>query len=79
MPDILNFEGKHVAFPNSRRSGRHVLPGKPGTAKPVIARFYCRNLKTLCLRKKRDFATKTSRGPPAAPGTTRANTGGVTV
>jgi uncharacterized coiled-coil protein SlyX len=57
----------------------HVLPGKPGSAKPVIARFYCRSLKTLCLRKKRDFATKTSRGPPAAPGTTRSNVGGVTV
>jgi hypothetical protein len=39
----------------------HVLPGKAGKAKPVITRFFNRYLRTLCLRKKKEFATKSSR------------------
>jgi uncharacterized protein YoxC len=58
----------------------HVLPGKPGSIKPVIARFYNRGLRTLCLRRKRDFAIKTPRGPATGSrSTTRTSTGGATV
>jgi DNA repair exonuclease SbcCD ATPase subunit len=56
----------------------HVLPSKPGSIKPVIARFYNCSLHTLCLRRKRDFATKTPRGP-ATGSTTRTITGGAAV
>lgn len=56
----------------------HVLPSKPGTTKPVIARFFNRSLRTLCLRKKRDFAPKTPKGP-ATTGTARSSTGGAMV
>jgi hypothetical protein len=42
----------------------HVLPGRQGENKPIIARFYNRNDKALCLRLKRDFTTRTPR--PAA-------------
>jgi hypothetical protein len=39
----------------------HVLPGKQGENKPVIARFYNREDKALCLRLKREHATRTPR------------------
>lgn len=39
----------------------HVLAGKPGEPKPVIARFYNRADKALCLRLKRDFAPRKAR------------------
>jgi hypothetical protein len=54
----------------------HVLPGKPGSPKPVIATFYNRSLRSLCLWKKREFATKTPKGPAAATGAARSSTGG---
>jgi hypothetical protein len=36
----------------------HVLPGKPGANKPIITRFYNRFMRTLCLRFKKDLATR---------------------
>jgi FtsZ-binding cell division protein ZapB len=36
----------------------HVLPAKPGETKPIIARFYNRNIRDLCFRLKKDFATR---------------------
>ena len=36
----------------------HVLPAKPGETKPIIARFYNRNMRDLCFRLKKDFATR---------------------
>jgi hypothetical protein len=35
-----------------------VLPGKPGANKPIITRFYNRVMRTLCLRLKKDLATR---------------------
>jgi uncharacterized protein YoxC len=46
----------------------HVLPGKPGENKPIIARFYNRYLRSVCLRLKKAYATKTAKTssrPPA--------------
>jgi hypothetical protein len=37
----------------------HVLPGKSGTSRPIIARFKDRNFRTACLRYRKDFATRT--------------------
>ncbi len=51
------------------------MPGKPGSTKPVIARFYCSHLCTLCFRRKRDFATKTARKPAETGATARSITG----
>jgi hypothetical protein len=37
----------------------HVLPAKAGTNKPIITRFFNRNLRSICLRLRKDFATRT--------------------
>ena len=36
----------------------HVLPGKAGQPKPIIMRFFNRNMRNLCFQLKRDFATR---------------------
>jgi hypothetical protein len=40
----------------------HVLPSKPGTHKPIIARFRDRTLRSTCLRLKKLYATRSSTG-----------------
>lgn len=48
----------------------HVLPGnntKPGQCKPVIFRFFTRNMKTLCFRLKKEYAARSQ----ASSGTRR--------
>lgn len=43
----------------------HVLPGRPGSAKPIIVRFAKRPLRAICFRYRKEFApTTTSRGDP---------------
>jgi hypothetical protein len=49
------------------------------TSKPVIARFYNRNIRTLCLRRKKEFAAKTPRRPAETGAAVRGSTGGPTV
>jgi hypothetical protein len=41
----------------------HVLPAKEGTTKPIIARFYARELRSLMFRHKKKYAPKHSTGP----------------
>jgi hypothetical protein len=55
--------GKISSIPNAKNLLKValVLPGKPGFIKPVIARFFSRHVHTLCLRRKRDFATRPPR------------------
>lgn len=36
----------------------HVLPGKSGAHKPIIARFYNRNIKSLCFRFRKNYAPR---------------------
>jgi uncharacterized protein YoxC len=36
----------------------HILPGKPGQPRPIIMRFYSRNIRSLCFQFKRDFAPR---------------------
>jgi hypothetical protein len=50
----------------------HVLPGKPGSNKPIIMRFYNRNLKAICFRYKKDFAPREQ--PKNKPTTRKAAT-----
>ena len=38
----------------------HILPGTDGKPKPIIARFYSRNIRAMIFRLKRDHATKTT-------------------
>jgi hypothetical protein len=40
----------------------HVLPAKEGVTKPIIARFYSRELRSLVFRHKKRFAPKHSAG-----------------
>ena len=55
----------------------HVLPGKPGSHKPIIMRFYNRNMKSVCFRFKRDFAPReTQKTKPATRQAAAAETGG---
>ncbi len=47
----------------------HVLPGKPGQHKPIIMRFYNRNLRNIIFQHKREFATREpNRGAGAGGG-----------
>jgi len=36
----------------------HVLPGKPGQPKPIIMRFFNRQVRNLCFQLKRDYAVR---------------------
>jgi hypothetical protein len=42
----------------------HPLPGKEGAPKPIIVRFFNRNIKSLLFRHSKEFATKVE---PAGP------------
>jgi uncharacterized protein YoxC len=46
----------------------HVLPGKPGHPKPIIMRFYNRNLRNMIFQHKREFATKETEQGRRGPG-----------
>jgi hypothetical protein len=52
----------------------HILPAKPDTVNPIIARFYTRNIRNMVLRLKRDHAprhspdSRPSRGEFLRPG-----------
>jgi hypothetical protein len=50
----------------------HILPSKPGTTMPVIARFHNCNLHTLCLRGKKDYQGIQEIGGPEAAARSRA-------
>jgi hypothetical protein len=52
----------------------HVLPSKPGTHKPIIARFRDRFLRSLCLRLKKIYAPRTPGG--SSSGGARGGGGG---
>jgi FtsZ-binding cell division protein ZapB len=39
----------------------HPLPGKPGEHRPIIMRFYNRNLKAIIFRNKKEYAPRLSR------------------
>ncbi len=52
----------------------HVLPGKAGSAKPIIARFRTRFWKTLCFKHRKDHATRATGDPRR--GRTSAGPGG---
>jgi hypothetical protein len=36
----------------------HVLPGKPGLPRPIIMRFFNRNIRSICFQFKREFAPR---------------------
>jgi hypothetical protein len=48
----------------------HILPAKPNTINPIIARFFSRNIRALVFRLKKDFAPRQN-PPPPAPNTRR--------
>jgi hypothetical protein len=48
----------------------HILPSKPNTINPIIARFYSRNIRALIFRLKKDFAPRHD-PPQPAPNTRR--------
>jgi hypothetical protein len=50
----------------------HPLPGKPVTRRPIIARFRDRNFRSVCMRFRRDFAT---RNEPSERGAPRVDSG----
>lgn len=52
--------GKLKAIPEASQvlEVAHVLPGKAGSAKPIIMRFYNRNIRNLVFQYKRDFAPR---------------------
>jgi FtsZ-binding cell division protein ZapB len=54
----------------------HTLPGKPGENKPIIMRFYNRNMKAIIFRNKREYAPRIKN--KRTGGVTGGATGGVT-
>jgi hypothetical protein len=60
----------------------HVLPGPAGQPKPIIMRFYNRNVRDLCFRLKKHFAPRAGRGGAgeggAGGGGARGGRGGAT-
>jgi len=46
----------------------HVLPGKPGLPRPVIMRFFSRNVRSLCFQFKRECAPRETIRPSAGQG-----------
>lgn len=54
-----------IPEPHSVLETAHILPAKPGTTPPIIARFFTRNIRAMMFRMKKEFA---ARGPaPALP------------
>ena len=47
-----------IPLPEQVLEVAHVLPGKPGLPKPIIVRFYNRNLRNLIFQCKKDFAER---------------------
>jgi hypothetical protein len=43
----------------------HILPCKPGTTPPIIARFYSRNIRAMIFKMKKDFAPREPTEPAA--------------
>jgi len=52
--------GKLAAVPPASQvlEVAHVLPGKPGFPRPIIMRFFNRNIRSLCFKFKKDFAPR---------------------
>ena len=53
----------------------HVLPGKPGEPKPIIMRFYNRNVKDTIFKLKKYYAPRVEQGGPSAGGGGRSRAG----
>jgi hypothetical protein len=53
----------------------HVLPAKTGTNKPIITRFYNRNLRSICLRLRKEFAPRTRTSESGRGGTESVRVG----
>jgi predicted nuclease with TOPRIM domain len=53
-------EGRLKVVPSAEQvlEMAHVLPGKPGYNKPIIMRFFSRNIRNLCFQLKKDFAER---------------------
>jgi hypothetical protein len=51
----------------------HILPCKPDTIPPIIARFYSRNIRAMVFRLKKDYAPRAA--PEPANGTRSKNPG----
>jgi len=49
---------KSIPLPEQVLEVAHVLPGKPGLPKPIIVRFFSRNLRNLIFQCKKDFAVR---------------------
>ena len=53
-------DGRLAAVPpaNQVLEVAHVLPGKPGQPRPIIMRFFSRQIRSLCFQYKRDHAPR---------------------
>jgi hypothetical protein len=49
----------------------HILPGKPNSPKPIIARFTSRHIKQTLFTFKKDFSPKILSPSPSTPSTSR--------
>ena len=56
----------------------HVLPAKDKAVKPVIARFYCRDMRALIFKLKKEFAPRDQAGATTRTGGGGSGAGGAT-
>jgi uncharacterized protein YoxC len=63
-------EGKLPSLPLAAQvlEMAHVLPGKPGFPKPIIMRFFSRQIRNICFQFKRDFAEREPGGDGGGTG-----------
>jgi len=67
---------KSIPLPEQVLEVAHVLPGKPGLPKPIIVRFFSRNLRNLIFQFKRDHAAREVDTRPRRSGGGGGGTGG---
>jgi hypothetical protein len=48
----------YIPTPDQLFETAHILPGKAGSHKPIIAKFSSRNFKAICFKFRRDHATR---------------------
>ena len=53
----------------------HILPGKKGDKKPIIARFYSRYMRSLIFRYRKDFAPRETQTATRASGAEQSGSG----
>jgi hypothetical protein len=56
---------QHIPSAEQILETAHILPCKPGTTPPIIARFYSRNIRAMIFKLKKEYAPRAATEPAA--------------